>query len=63
MKKIFEKRVKRFVAVLSCAALMLVVAGCGEKSENSGLTKVEVWSHNSHSKSVMNELVKNWSLD
>ena len=61
MKKVFGKYAKRFIAALGCAALVLSVAGCGKKNENSSLTKVEVWSHNSHSKSVMNELVNNWN--
>jgi multiple sugar transport system substrate-binding protein len=52
MKK-FKKVISVFIACIMCASMF---SGCG--SENTeGLKEVQVWSHNSHSKELMNEKV------
>lgn len=84
-----KKIAKRFIAAVSCAAMVISVVGCGNNKqstestkqsvgltqqsvestkqseesakENEKVTKVEVWSHDAHSKTVMNELVKDWN--
>lgn len=61
MKFSFKKCMKKIVSACCSIAMVASLAACGGSEESSGLTKVEVWSHNSHSKTVMNELVKNWN--
>ena len=52
--------------IQKCAAVLCIAAigaasfcGCGKKE--SGLKTVEVWSHDSHSRTIMNELVNKWN--
>lgn len=54
------KGLKKIVGLLLCAGMTVsLFAGCGQ--EKSDLIKFEVWSHNSHSKGVMTELVSQWN--
>lgn len=57
MKK--TMKIVSFVAALSLAASVL--GGCGNKTADNDAIKVEVWSHDSHSKTVVNELVAEWN--
>lgn len=51
------KNLKKIVSVLVAGAMCVsVLSGCGGKNA-SNLKEVQVWSHNSHSKEVMSELV------
>lgn len=58
--KTLKKRALKFVSILAIGAITAAaLGGCGEK--NSSVKKFEIWSHNSHSKSVMNSMVKEWN--
>lgn len=61
MKGNFSKCAKRASAIMLCASMALTVAGCSKNSANSDVVKVEVWSQDSHSKTVVNELVVDWN--
>ena len=57
------KKITKITSLLLCMAMMVTLfAGCGSKGEEKGdLTKIEVWSQDSHSKSVVTDLIANWN--
>ena len=54
------KKITRITVLMLCMAMMVSLMG-GCREEKSDLIKFEVWSHNSHSKSVTTELVSQWN--
>lgn len=54
-----KKMAKVLSIVLAGVVAVSAMSGCGEKKEAA--KKFEIWSHNSHSKTVMNDLVKKWN--
>ena len=61
MKFSLKRIGKGVVSAVCCVALAATFVGCGEKSGSADVKTVEVWSPDSHSKTVMNELVNNWN--
>ncbi len=58
--KTLKKTALRFVSVIAAGAITAtMLAGCGEKK--SAVKKFEIWSHDSHSKSVVSSMVKKWN--
>ena len=57
MKK--TKKIVSLIAALSLAASVL--SSCGTETADNDAIKVEVWSHNSHSKVAVTELVAEWN--
>ncbi len=58
-----KKRKKFLSLVILSVVTTSLFTGCGNSKNNADVQTLQVWSHNSHSKMVMSELIDKWNTD